>query len=434
MDLKIKEDIQFIALSIFSESLVKARQRIETMHEQLRNPKTNSIIKATLHNNLRGSIQAYDSFRIKQAKKKQEVLQTLFTKYPGLDQGEIERCLDSAVNEYEVIERDSNAQVYNSIDEYTEITIPVYSRPTKQDMAVLLVYFNACSYKKLAQNLCLIYQTLTRAGIPVFLLEHCFGDQVPLFPENGTTIFNTRSESYMFYKENLLNWLMPKVPAQYTKFFMMDCDLLFEKPTWYNDVSQLLDKYDVVQPFQFAVWLDSDLKGITLKREGVVYINSLGEKPNLGRHHPGFAWAFRREFIEPKGIYDLNVLGSGDTVIGAAVLQKSILSDLWKRNSSDWILENCADYYKLFEDTKVTFYSQSLYHLWHGSRKNREYHTNNNNRYQLFHNVCLEHTIVAKDELFILNSNNLYEFNPSIRDKMNNILLTYFQSRQEDGI
>jgi hypothetical protein len=227
---------------------------------------------------------------------------------------------------------------------------------------------------------------------------------------------------------------MPKVPAQYTKFFMMDCDLLFEKPTWYNDVSQLLDKYDVVQPFQFAVWLDSDLKGITLKREGVVYINSLGEKPNLGRHHPGFAWAFRREFIEPKGIYDLNVLGSGDTVIGAAVLQKSILSDLWKRNSSDWILENCADYYKLFEDTKVTFYSQSLYHLWHGSRKNREYHTNNNNRYQLFHNVCLEHTIVAKDELFILNSNNLYEFNPSIRDKMNNILLTYFQSRQEDGI
>jgi hypothetical protein len=434
MDLKIKEDIQFIALSIFSESLVKARQRIETMHEQLRNPKTNSIIKATLHNNLRGSIQAYDSFRIKQAKKKQEVLQTLFTKYPGLDQGEIERCLDSAVNEYEVIERDSNAQVYNSIDEYTEITIPVYSRPTKQDMAVLLVYFNACSYKKLAQNLCLIYQTLTRAGIPVFLLEHCFGDQVPLFPENGTTIFNTRSESYMFYKENLLNWLMPKVPAQYTKFFMMDCDLLFEKPTWYNDVSQLLDKYDVVQPFQFAVWLDSDLKGITLKREGVVYINSLGEKPNLGRHHPGFAWAFRREFIEPKGIYDLNVLGSGDTVIGAAVLQKSILSDLWKKNSSDWILENCADYYKLFEDTKVTFYSQSLYHLWHGSRKNREYHTNNNNRYQLFHNVCLEHTIVAKDELFILNSNNLYEFNPSIRDKMNNILLTYFQSRQEDGI
>jgi hypothetical protein len=336
IDLKTKEDIQFHALSVFSESLVKARQRIETMHEQLRNPKTNSVKKATLHNNLRVSIQTYDSFRIKQAKKKQEVLQTLFTKYPGLDQGEIERCLDSAINEYEIIERDSNAQVYNSIDEYTEITIPVYATPlaSKKDMAVLLVYFNACSYKKLAQNLCLVYQTLTRAGIPVYLVEHCFGDQVPLFPENGTTIFNTRSDSYMFYKENLLNWLMPKVPAQYTKFFMMDCDLFFEKPTWYNDVSLLLDTHDVVQPFQYAVWLDSDLKGIILKKGGIVYGNTL-EEPTLGKHHAGFAWAFRRDFIEPKGIYDLNILGSGDTILCSTVLQKELVTSDWKDNSSE---------------------------------------------------------------------------------------------------
>jgi len=435
MDLKTREDIQFTALSLFSESLVKARQRIDTMNVQLRDPATDTITKAALHNNLRGSIQAYDSFRIKQAKKKQEVLQALFTRYPDLDQGEIQRCLDSAVNDYELEERSSNAQVYNSIDELANITIPVYATPlaSKKDMAVLLVYFNACSYKKLAQNLCLVYQTLTRAGIPVFLVEHCFKDQVPLFPENGTTIFNTRSESYMFYKENLLNWLMPKVPAQYTKFFMMDCDLLFEKPTWYDDVSVLLDTYDVVQPFQYAVWLDSDLNGITLKREGVAYINSLGEMPDLARHHPGFAWAFRREFIEPKGIYDLNIMGSGDTIIGAAVLQKAILSNLWKENSLEWMLENYTDYYKLFEKTRVTYYSQSVYHLWHGSRKNREYHTNNNNRYTVFQKICLEHTIVAKDELFSLNT-GLYEFNPSIRDKMNETFLTYFQSRHEDGI
>ena len=436
IDLKTKESIQFAALSVFSENLVKARQRIETMHAQLRDPATDTITKALLHSNLRGSMQSYDSFRIKQAKKKQGVLETLYAKYPDLDQDSIQKCLDIAVNEHELEERNSNAQVYNSIAEMANITIPVYTNPlaNKKDMAVLLVYFNACSYKKLAQNLCLIYQTLTRAGIPVYLVEHCFGDQVPLFPENGTTIFNTRSDSYMFYKENLLNWLMSKVPAHYTKFFMMDCDVLFEKPTWYDDVSSLLDTHDVVQPFQAAVWLDSDLKGITLKREGVVYINSLGEMPDLARHHPGFAWAFRRDFIEPKGIYDLNVLGSGDTIIGAVVLQKSILSGLWKKNSPEWMLENCNDYYKLFEETKMTFYSQSLYHLWHGSRKNREYHTNNNNRYELFQKICSEHNIVAKDELFSLNCHGVYEFNTTIRDKMNEVLLSYFQSRQEDGI
>jgi len=107
LDLKTREAIQFAAVSVFSESLVKARQRIETMNAQLRDPATDSATKATLHNNLRGSIQAYDSFRMRQAKKRQEVLQSLFIKYADLDEGEIERCLDAAVNEYELKERNS---------------------------------------------------------------------------------------------------------------------------------------------------------------------------------------------------------------------------------------------------------------------------------------------------------------------------------------
>jgi len=107
LDLKTREAIQFAAVSVFSESLVKARQRIETMNAQLRDPATDSATKATLHNNLRGSIQAYDSFRMRQAKKRQEVLQSLFTKHPDFDQGEIERFLDAAVNEYELTEKNS---------------------------------------------------------------------------------------------------------------------------------------------------------------------------------------------------------------------------------------------------------------------------------------------------------------------------------------
>lgn len=439
MDLKTKEDIQFTALSVFSENLVKARQRIDTMNAQLRDPKTNPMTKAALHDNLRGSIQAYDSFRIKQAKKKHEVLRTLYAKYSRIDEGEIERCLSMAVNEYEKEDRNSNLQIHKTDNEYAEIpdtveiAIPVYAKPTRQDMAVLLVYFNACSYKKLAQNLCLIYQTLTRAGIPVYLVEHCFGNQVPLFPENGTTIFNTRSDSYMFYKENLLNWLMPKVPAQYTKFFMMDCDVIFEKESWYDDVSSLLDKHGVVQPFQDAIWLGSDLKTIILKREGVIYANTI-EEPRLAKHHPGFAWAFRRDFIEPKGVFDLNFMGSGDSIIGASALQQHVIDNNWEKGSLDWMIEKYKEYYKTFENSKVDFYNQTIYHLWHGSRNNREYKGGYNNRYEAFKKFCIENKVLEKDDLLSLNSDGLYEFNTPIRDGMNEILLRYFQSRQEDGI
>jgi hypothetical protein len=432
MDLKTKEDIQFHALSVFSEGLVRARAHIQVINEKIRNPSTETNIKATLHATLRNSMQSYDSLRIKQAKNKQNVLKVLFGKYPSLDQDDIQKCLDMAVNDYETEEYNSNPVIYTTKEDAKEqatITIPIYTQPAaKQDMAVLLVYFNACSYKKLAQNLCLVYQTLVRSGIPVYLVEHCFKDQVPLFPENGTTIFNTRSESYMFYKENLLNWLMPKVPAQYTKFFMMDCDLFFEKESWYDDVSALLDTHDVVQPFQTAVWLGSDLKTIILKRDGVVYINTV-EEPALARHHPGFAWAFRRDFIESKRIYDINIMGSGDTIIGAAVLQKDILSNIWRQNSSEWMLEKYKAYYKSFENTRVCFYKEDVYHLWHGSKKNREYDT----RYESFQKFCLDHNIVEQDDLFS-SRNGIYEFKPEIRDEINAIFLKYFESRSEDGI
>jgi ribosomal 50S subunit-associated protein YjgA (DUF615 family) len=108
MDLRQKEDIQFQALSVFSESLVKARANIQVINEKIRNPTTETNTKATLHATLRNSMQLYDSLRINQAKKKQEVLKGLFAKYPSLDHDEIQRCLDMAVNEYELIEKNSN--------------------------------------------------------------------------------------------------------------------------------------------------------------------------------------------------------------------------------------------------------------------------------------------------------------------------------------
>jgi hypothetical protein len=210
----------------------------------------------------------------------------------------------------------------------------------------------------------------------------------------------------------------------------MDCDLLFEKKTWYDDVSVLLDTHDAVQPFHTAIWLASDLKSIDLKREGVVSAKAKGLSLNLSNHHPGFTWAFRRDFIEPKTIFDVNVSGSGDCTIGSAVLQTNINNAIWTKTSGHWILEKYIEYSKLFKNNRSTFYDQYIYHLWHGSRDNRSY----NQRDIEFSKGCLKHAITKMDELLILNDDGLYEFNPLVRDTMNNIILMYFQSRNEDGI
>jgi hypothetical protein len=435
MDTKVLEDIQFFALDAFSANLVKARTNITRLRETINNPGTHVNLVGQARRQLEPAMKQYNTARIEMAKKKHEVLQTLIKKYPSLDDNLIRTHLDAAISEYESEESNKTAKLESeSISNLNlgtvAIKIPVYATPTRQDMAVLLVYFNACSYKKLAQNLLFTYQTLVRAGIPVYLVEHCFPGQVPLMPANGSTIFNTKSESYMFYKENLINWLMRKVPQQYTKFYTMDCDVLFDKETWYDDVSVLLDTHDAVQPFDTAFWLASDLKSIIFKREGVVSAKTRGLTLTFLEHHPGCAWAFRRDFIEPKGIFDLNLMGSGDCVIGSCVLQTDINNRAWLKTSGDWILKKYDEYFKLFETNKRTFYQQSIYHLWHGSRDNRGY----NQRDIDFEKGCLKHAITKMDELLILNDDGLYEYHPLVRDTMDTITLKYFQSRQEDGI
>jgi hypothetical protein len=436
MDTEILEDIKFFALDAYSENLVKARMNITRLRESINNPETHVNTAAQAHQQLETGMKQYNTARITMAKKKHEVLQKLIKKYPSLEEALIRTHLDAAITEYETDEINKTVGVVVDVPftlpkpEMATITIPVYATPTRQDMAVLLVYFNACSYKKLAQNLLLTYQTLVRAGIPVYLVEHCFPGQVPLMPANGTTIFNTKSESHMFYKENLLNWLMRKIPQQYTKFYTMDSDLIFDKETWYDDVSVLLDTHDVVQPFHTAFWLGSDLKSINFKREGVVSAKGKGLTLTFLEHHPGFTWAFKRDFIEPKGIFDLNLMGSGDCVIASCVLQTDINNRTWLKTSGDWILEKYDEYFKLFEENKATFYQQTVYHLWHGSRDNRGY----NQRDIDFEKGCLKHAITKFDELLILNDDGLYEYHPLVRDTMDTITLKYFQSRHEDGI
>ena len=441
MDIKVLEDIRFFALDAFSANLVKARRNITRLRELINNPGTHVNCVGQSQHQLGLAMKQYNATRIEMAKKKYQVLQRLIKKYPSLEDSFILAHLNAAITEYEVDEINTIAKIESESESEStstsnlnlgtaEIKIPVYATPTRQDMAVLLVYFNACSYKKLAQNLLLTYQTLVRAGIPVYLVQHCFPDQVPLIPANGTTIFNTKSESYMFYKENLLNWLMRKVPKKYTKFYTMDCDLLFDKEKWYDNVSILLDTHDIVQPFDTAFWLGSDLKTIENKRQGIVSAEKKGLNLKLSDHHPGFAWAFRREFIEPKGIFDLNIMGSGDCIISSSALQKHMKSSHWNNNAPNWILEKYDEYFKSFEGCKTSFYSQSLYHLWHGSRDNRGY----NKRYIYFKNIIFQNAITNIDELFILNDDGLYDFHPLVRDIMNRTIVDYFKTRDDDGI
>ena len=440
MDDGVKKDIETEAHAIHSMPMVNAKKELNKIQAMMMDPNTDVNAKAVLQTKRGPLVQRMTALRLEFMKVKEAKINQLAEKYQGIDKSEIatylEGCLADCESEncigfaHVIKQGDLSSKEVNYLPKEVILTIPaVYPKPIRADMAVLLVYFNACSYKNLERNLRLTYQSLIHAEIPVFLVEHLFKDQEPIFPENGSTIFNTRSDSYMFYKENLLNWLMPRIPSQFTKFYMMDCDLIFSSPTWYDDVSALLDTHDVVQPFQEAIWLKSDLKTVHLKRLGIAYGDHLRDTLNFSTHHPGFAWAFRRDFIEPIGIFDLNVLGSGDTILAPSIIQNNTIDTIF--NSYLKLLEvYFKNYYELFNNTRQTYYKQEVYHLWHGNRLNRNYV----NRYKVFGDLCLTNNITVKTDLFQENSYGIYEYRESIREEFNKILLDYFQSRDEDGI
>jgi hypothetical protein len=430
MDKFIKKKIQAEARAIFSMPMVNTKKELNKIQTMLMDPDTDVNAKAILSTKRGPLVQQMTALRLEFMKVKELRINQLAEKFQNIDKSEIIAHIEEYLAEYERGQLSCtaiNQELTGPTPEQLTLTIPaVYEKPTRSDMAVLLVYFNACSYKNLERNLRLTYQSLIDAEIPVFLVEHLFKDQQPIFPENGTTIFNTRSDSYMFYKENLLNWLMPRIPSHFTKFYMMDCDLIFSSPTWYDDVSVLLDTHDVVQPFEEAVWLKSDLNTIVRQQFGIIYADIIDTKLSK---HSGFAWAFRRNFIEPIGMFDLAFMGSGDTIIGSAVTQKNYIAKEWDKLKLESYITLSKTYLNKFNGAISTYYNNNkVYHLWHGSISNRRYYS----RYTEFNNFYTEHSMIINDNIFEKNAYGLYEYKENLREPFNQIILEYFKSRNED--
>jgi hypothetical protein len=101
MDLKIKEDIQFEALSVYSETHVKARENIVDLRNKIADSNTNINDIGILQQSLDNAMKLYNHVRMQQALKKQEVLNKLNEKYPQVDSTEIRHTLEAAINDYE---------------------------------------------------------------------------------------------------------------------------------------------------------------------------------------------------------------------------------------------------------------------------------------------------------------------------------------------
>ena len=301
----------------------------------------------------------------------------------------------------------------------------IYIEPTVKDTAVLLAFYNPAKFKRILRNMLYIIDCLKQHNIPYFLIECVFNGAEPEIPD-ATMIVH--SNSYMFYKEQLVNKLEKVIPEEYTKLVCLDGDILFDTPDWLDQTSKKLDEFDIIQPFSQACWLTPDNTKIRSKKPsyalGLVQ-NRIRARRSIHMFHPGFAWAFKREtFRKIGGFYSHAIVGNGDMLFVFNFF-KEMVPDYWINDvlKTHFILDEWPIYHKKFKEAqpKVGYLNNRALHLFHGVRQNRQYTT----RYK-----SISHMLTGTwDDQIIVNKDGLFEFkNPEISKGV----LEYFKRRNED--
>jgi hypothetical protein len=291
-----------------------------------------------------------------------------------------------------------------------------YEIPKITDMAVLFVFFDYVGSTRILMNYLYTIEKMKLAKIPYFTIELVLTGKSPRIKN----AFHVTSSSYLFQKEHLVRLLETKVPKKYTKLLSLDLDIIFEDETWYSQLSRILETKDIVQCFKTAKWLDITYQNLEKEAETCV-LHVRGDSfwtPKNGKaYHPGFGWAFTRQWYNKVGFYDLAIIGSGDTIFSYALFglpygKSNEGTDIYTRSTIEWA--------KKIRGAKLGYLPVDIYHLYHGSMKKRQYVS----RYEYFKNVK------NIEDVSSINSTGAYELTDQA---LNNKMRMFFRERDDDG-
>ena len=292
-----------------------------------------------------------------------------------------------------------------------------YDIPTRNDIAVLLVFFDYIGSVRILTNYLFMREKLKLANIPVFTLELVLDGKTPKIHE----AIHVYGSSYLFQKEHLIRLLEKSIPENYTKLACLDADVMFESPSWYDELSILLDTNHIVQCFNRCYWLDLTYTQI----QKAAFSCTQADKSKRfwdsrqGRIvHPGFGWAFRRNEYITFGFFDEAVIGSGDTLFAYGVLGYPVNVDdketkIYKSQYTKWT--------SLIKGINCTYLNVNLYHLYHGPIPNRQYVS----RYDAFKGISNIEDVIS------INNYGVCELT---RPELNRAMLEFFKTRDDDGI
>lgn len=226
-------------------------------------------------------------------------------------------------------------------------------------------------YKDFVRNL---------GNVNLLTVELAFGDRPfeVTEPDNPNHV-QLRTWDELWFKENLINIGVSRLPADWEYVAWIDADIEFVRKDWAEETVHQLQHHHVVQMFQTAVDLGPHGEALKLF-DGFVYSYLTHAKPAYSRGayphwHPGFAWAMRREaFDHLGGLIDLGILGASDHHMAWA------LAGNVNKSMPGKIHANYKKHLKIWQERAeahirrdIGYVPGTILHHWHGKKSDRKY-------------------------------------------------------------
>jgi hypothetical protein len=267
-----------------------------------------------------------------------------------------------------------------------------------KNLYVILPYYNYFNNKYRVSNLLKFIEKYKEIqNCKIVLVEGISDESESLIDLSGKIFKHIKYKlpQKIWVKENLINLaLQNHLPADYNFFCWLDSDIFFEKKDWVDQSINLLNQNDAIQMFNFGINQETriefddipfhsfetkpKLKGHSVSMSLIAYLSGQYDVSNF-RPHTGFGWGMTRNFYNKIGkLWDYNIIGSGDSVIGRSICQKLTEENILTKHSLNIIYsktyaEQILEYYKKFKDCKYSFLPSRIYHFFHGDMKNRKY-------------------------------------------------------------
>lgn len=297
---------------------------------------------------------------------------------------------------------------------------------------VITPYFNPARYKSSLNNYVYYANRLKQQRVNLLTVELAFGNDPFLIPDKYHPL-RLRSNSIMWQKERLINFGLSQLPSDCTYFAWIDADVLLPD-NWYElAIAEFDSGTDILQLFKKVINLPkgySEYKGERISaQQGVIWQKIIHKNWLIRRKikelpfsAPGFAWAARRSIFQTIGLYDRNIVGSGDTFIVDCLLGSwdihgyaSKFTSMMKKDMMEWKDK------LLTQNLTVNYLPLDIYHLYHGSHKNRKYMER--------HEAILQNNYDPKIDIRL--QDGVFEWN-SDKQNMHEQIKNYFFERRED--